>query len=116
MTKETKKANVQVKEQKVTKSAQNKKSKTSAHTQVDTHTHKSTIDKKLVIKLFNKGMTAYQIAKQIGKYYSQVAPILEKEGLTWKKRPAGPTDKKSRTIYCNEEQYKFIKDYLKNNK
>ena len=110
MTKETKKANVQVKEQKVTKNTQDKKAK------VDTHTHKSTIDKKLVIKLFNKGMTAYQIAKHIGKYYSQVAPILEKEGLTWEKRPAGPTDKKSRTIYCNEEQYKFIKDYLKNNK
>lgn len=108
MTKETKKANVQVKEQKATKSTQDKK--------VKVDTHKSTIDKKLVIKLFNKGMTAYQIAKHIGKYYSQVAPILEKEGLTWEKRPAGPTDKKSRTIYCNEEQYKFIKDYLKNNK
>lgn len=118
MTKETKKANVQVKEQKVTKNTQSKKSKIDTHTQVDTHAHTrtSTIDKKLVIKLFNKGMTAYQIAKHIGKYYSQVAPILEKEGLTWEKRPAGPTDKKSRTIYCNEEQYKFIKDYLKNNK
>lgn len=108
MTKESKKANVQVKEQKVVKQAKEQKT--------TTNEHKSTIDKKLVIKLFNKGMTAYQIAKHIGKYYSQVAPILEKEGLTWEKRPAGPTDKKSRTIYCNEEQYKFIKDYLKNNK
>lgn len=99
MTKETK-TNVQVKEQKATKKVENK----------------STIDKKLVIKLFNKGLTPYQIAKQIGKYYSQVAPIIEKEGLTWEKRPAGPTDKKSRTIYCSDEQYKFIKDYLKNNK
>ena len=112
MTKENKKANVQVKEQKVTKNTQDKKAKVDTHA----HTRTSTLDKKLVIKLFNKGMTAYQIAKHIGKYYSQVAHILEKEGLTWEKRPAGPTDKKSRTIYCNEEQYKFIKDYLKNNK
>ena len=110
MTKETK-TNAQVKEQKVAKNTQNKKAKANTH-KVDTHTQKSTIDKKLVIKLFNKGLTPYQIAKQIGKYYSQVAPIIEKEGLTWEKRPAGPTDKKSRTIYCNDEQYKAIKAFL----
>lgn len=99
MTKETKTSthkNAENKEQEVVKKVENK----------------STIDKKLVIKLFNKGLTPYQIAKQIGKYYSQVAPIIEKEGLTWEKRPAGPTDKKSRTIYCNDKQYKAIKAFL----
>lgn len=106
MTKETK-TNVQVKEQKATKKVQNKEQKVAKKVE-----SKSTIDKKLVIKLFNKGLTPYQIAKQIGKYYSQVAPIIEKEGLTWEKRPAGPTDKKSRTIYCNDEQYKTIKAFL----
>lgn len=84
------------------------------HTQAkDTHTHKSTIDKKLVVKLFNKGLTPYQIAKQIGKYYSQVAPILEREGLTWEKRSTEPTGKRSRTIYCNDEQYAKIQEFLK---
>ena len=74
---------------------------------------KSTIDKKLVVKLFNKGLTPYQIAKQIGKYYSQVAPILEKEGFTWEKRSTEPTGKRSRTIYCNDEQYAKIQELLK---
>lgn len=109
MTKENKKANVQVKEQKVTKNTQDKKAKVDTHA----HTRTSTIDKKLVIKLFNKGMTAYQIAKQIGKYYSQVAPILEKEGFTWEKRSTEPTGKRSRTIYCNDEQYAKIQELLK---
>lgn len=75
--------------------------------------HKSTIDKKLVVKLFNKGLTPYQIAKQIGKYYSQVAPILEREGFTWEKRSTEPTGKRSRTIYCNDEQYAKIQELLK---
>lgn len=74
---------------------------------------KSTIDKKLVVKLFNKGLTPYQIAKQIGKYYSQVAPILEREGFTWEKRSTEPTGKRSRTIYCNDEQYAKIQEFLK---
>ena len=74
---------------------------------------KSTIDKKLVVKMFKAGKTPYQIAKAIGKYYSQVAPILEREGLTWEKRPQGPTDKKTRSIYCNDEQFKKIQEFLK---
>lgn len=74
---------------------------------------KSTIDKKLVIKMFKAGKTPYQIAKVIGKYYSQVAPILEKEGLTWEKRKQGPTDKKTHSVYCNDEQFKKIQEFLK---
>lgn len=74
---------------------------------------KSTIDKKLVIKMFKAGKTPYQIAKVIGKYYSQVAPILEREGLTWEKRKQGPTDKKTHSVYCNDEQFKKIQEFLK---
>lgn len=99
------KTQAQVKEVKQTKQAKQEQKQS-----------RSTIDKKLVVKLFKEGKTAYQIAKQIGKYYSQVAPILEKEGFTWQKRPEGPTDKKSHTIYCNDEQLTFIKKYLKENK
>lgn len=103
MTKTAKKEQ-QVKEVKEVKSTKKVKQKTE---------HKSTIDKKLVVKLFNKGLTPYQIAKQIGKYYSQVAPILEREGLTWEKRSTEPTGKRSRTIYCNDEQYAKIQELLK---
>lgn len=78
------------------------------HTQVK----KSTIDKKLVLKMFKAGKTPYQIAKAIGKYYSQVAPILEKEGLTWEKRPQGPTNKRTHSVYCTDEQYKQIQQFL----
>lgn len=73
---------------------------------------KSTIDKKLVVKMFKAGKTPYQIAKAIGKYYSQVAPILEKEGLTWEKRPQGPTNKRTHSVYCTDEQYKQIQQFL----
>lgn len=73
---------------------------------------KSTIDKKLVLKMFKAGKTPYQIAKAIGKYYSQVAPILEKEGLTWEKRPQGPTNKRTHSVYCTDEQYKQIQQFL----
>lgn len=92
----------------------NTQAKSKVDTQAkDTHTRKSTIDKKLVVKLFNKGLTPYQIAKQIGKYYSQVAPILEREGFTWEKRSTEPTGKRSRTIYCSDEQYAKIQELLK---
>ena len=74
------------------------------------------VDKEQVLKLFKKGMTPYQIAKELGKYYSQIAPIIERAGLTWEKRSNEPTDKKSHTIYCNDEQLAFIKKYLKENK
>lgn len=103
MTKTAKKEQ-QVKEVKTVKSTKKVEQKTE---------RKSTIDKKLVVKLFNKGLTPYQIAKQIGKYYSQVAPILEKEGFTWEKRSTEPTGKRSRTIYCNDEQYAKIQELLK---
>ena len=95
------------------KNTQVKNTQQNTQKKVDAHTHKSTIDKKLVVKLFNKGLTPYQIAKQIGKYYSQVAPILEKEGFTWEKRSTEPTGKRSRTIYCNDEQYAKIQELLK---
>lgn len=100
----TAKKEQQVKEVKEVKSTKKVEQKTE---------HKSTIDKKLVVKLFNKGLTPYQIAKQIGKYYSQVAPILEREGFTWEKRSTEPTGKRSRTIYCNDEQYAKIQELLK---
>lgn len=103
MTKTVKKEQ-QVKEVKKVKSTKKVEQKTE---------RKSTIDKKLVVKLFNKGLTPYQIAKQIGKYYSQVAPILEREGFTWEKRSTEPTGKRSRTIYCNDEQYAKIQELLK---
>lgn len=99
----TKKQAKKVETKKVVKNTQAK----NTHTQV-----KSTIDKKLVVKMFKAGKTPYQIAKAIGKYYSQVAPILEKEGLTWEKRPQGPSNKKTRSIYCNDEQYKKIQEFL----
>lgn len=73
---------------------------------------KSTIDKKLVVKMFKAGKTPYQIAKAIGKYYSQVAPILEKEGLTWEKRPQGPSNKRTHSVYCTDEQFKKIQEFL----
>lgn len=99
----TKKQTKKVESKKVVKNTQAK----------NTHTQsKSTIDKKLVVKMFKAGKTPYQIAKAIGKYYSQVAPILQKEGFTWEKRPQGPTDKKTRSIYCSEEQYKQIQQFL----
>ena len=107
MTKTVKEVKKEVKNTQVKNTQQNTQKK------VDTHTHKSTIDKKLVVKLFNKGLTPYQIAKQIGKYYSQVAPILEREGFTWEKRSTEPTGKRSRTIYCNDEQYAKIQELLK---
>lgn len=74
---------------------------------------KSTIDKKLVVKMFRAGKTPYQIAKALGKYYSQIAPILEKEGLTWEKRVQGPSNKRTRSVYCDDEQFKKIQEFLK---
>ena len=74
--------------------------------------NKSTIDKKLVVKMFKAGKTPYQIAKAIGKYYSQVAPILTKEGFTWEKRPEGPSGKKTHSIYCTDEQFAKIQQLL----
>lgn len=73
-------------------------------------------EKKEIVKLFKKGKTVYQIAKQLGKYYSQIAPILENEGLTWTKRPSGPTNKRNYSIYCSPDQYEQVKQLLKSNK
>lgn len=109
----TKTANKQVKEQvKVnTKKVTNKQDNKVVETKPSNR-----VDKEQVLKMFKKGMTPYQIAKELGKYYSQIAPIIERAGLTWEKRSNEPTDKKSRTIYCNDEQLAFIKKYLKENK
>lgn len=89
-----------------------KETKKQVKTEAKKVEHKSTIDKKLVIKMFKAGKTPYQIAKAIGKYYSQVAPILEKEGLTWEKRPEGPSGKRTRSVYCTDEQFKQIQQFL----
>lgn len=104
MTKTTTKK--QVKEVKETK-------KTAKKQVVKKQEHKSTIDKKLVVKMFKAGKTPYQIAKALGKYYSQIAPILEKEGLKWEKRVQGPSNKRTRSIYCDDEQFKKIQEFLK---
>lgn len=89
-----------------------KEVKKQAKAKVEHKPSKSTIDKKLVLKMFKSGKTPYQIAKALGKYYSQIAPILEKEGLIWEKRVQGPTNKRTRSVYCSDEQFKQIQQFL----
>ena len=103
-------AKTTTKKQEVKKEVKNTQAK-NTHTQAKKQS-KSTIDKKLVVKMFKAGKTPYQIAKAIGKYYSQVAPILEREGYTWEKRPEGPTDKKTHSVYCTDAQFEQIKKLL----
>lgn len=97
----------------MTKTATKKQSKKVVSKKTESkQAKKSTIDKKLVVKMFKAGKTPYQIAKAIGKYYSQVAPILTKEGFTWEKRPEGPSGKRTHSVYCTDEQYKKIQELL----